>query len=325
MSKNIILRPVFNRPEMLQLSIEYEIRARKKSGIKDHEFLTLFLIEYGALHKTRQIVKSYPFPAKYVFRKREYESIDILKLVKNQKLYFRYGLSRNLMEGMKEAFTLSDDYVLIIEDDILIHETYFHYLKTLLAISEVYPYSSISASKHGMFSWSAKTAELNNSGDLSIVRQGHDYSPWASVISKWFFDNYVLPYANENYYENREKVVLAINDKYKELNQKGYKYTDNKHIEQAGLINRLVDVAMIKDNAFVLTPDVDRQMHIGYYGANRGRNKIKGWGFKQRVETLRKIIDNKQLYDNAKRKHHKDYRYFNDNLNSWNGILKLVE
>jgi hypothetical protein len=45
------MRPAYNRPEMLQLSIEYEIEARKTANIKDNEYLTFFLIEYGAPKK----------------------------------------------------------------------------------------------------------------------------------------------------------------------------------------------------------------------------------------------------------------------------------
>jgi len=324
MHQNVILRPVFNRPEMLQLSIEYEAAARKKANIKDSEYLTLFLVEYGADRKIKELAKGYPFPSKILFRKRGYDKINYWDAVFNRSLYFRYGLSRNLMEGMKSAFQISEDHIVMIEDDILIHETYFQYIKSIFSLPGVEPYCTISASKYGMYAWSVKSAELDNSGDISILRKCHDYSPWGPVISKWFFMNYVHEYANENYYENREKVVLAINDKYKELNQNGYKYIDNKHIEQAGLINRLVDVAFINDSAPVLTPDVDRQMHIGFYGANRGRNKIKGLTFKKRVERLRDIIDNKKLYDHAKRKHHKDYRYFNDDLVSWDGTLNVV-
>jgi hypothetical protein len=176
-----------------------------------------------------------------------------------------------------------------------------------------------------MYAWLVKSATTDNSGEVSLIRKGHDYSPWGPVISKWFFDDYVREYANEAYYENQKDFMNRMDQKYESYHEKGYKYQEPKHLEQAGMINRLVDVAMIEKQAYVLTPDVDRQMHIGFYGANRGRNRLKGLTFKQRVESLRHIIDQQRMYDVAKRKHHKDYRYFNEALNHWDGQLTVID
>jgi len=48
MERNVIFRPAYNRPEMLQLSIDHEIEARNIAGIQQNEYLTYFLLEYGA-------------------------------------------------------------------------------------------------------------------------------------------------------------------------------------------------------------------------------------------------------------------------------------
>lgn len=319
------MRPVYNRPEMLQLSIEYEIKARQKAGIRDNEYLTLFLIEYGASRKVIQIAKSYPYPAVYRYRRREYESLDIYNALFNRKKYWRYGISRNLLEGMKDAFQLSDEYVLMIEDDILIHETYFQYINVLLGMPEIFPFSAISASRNGMFAWANNTVHQDQSGNATIVRKGHDYSPWGPLLGKWFFMKYVLPYANEEFYENRLQAMEKLNAKYTRFFGREYKYTDIKHGEQAGLINRLVDVAMIDDGAYVITPDLDRQIHIGFYGANRGKNKINGLTFKGRVQNLYDMIQQRKLYDFAKRKKYNDYRYFSEDLASWDGKMVLMD
>ena len=47
---NVITRVAHNRPEMFQLSMEYEIAARKYHMLSG-KFHTLFVIEYGAPQK----------------------------------------------------------------------------------------------------------------------------------------------------------------------------------------------------------------------------------------------------------------------------------
>ena len=65
---NVIMRPVFNRVEMLYLSLEYEIAARKYFEISD-EFITLFVVEYGSPKETIGLINNYPFAKKIINRK----------------------------------------------------------------------------------------------------------------------------------------------------------------------------------------------------------------------------------------------------------------
>ena len=77
MSKNIIMRIAWNRPEMLQVSIEHEIEARKYHMLPC-EFITLFVIEHGAPPKIFEIIEEYPFEKQVIVREH------------------RYGLSKNM-------------------------------------------------------------------------------------------------------------------------------------------------------------------------------------------------------------------------------------
>lgn len=289
---NVILRPVFNRPEMLFLSFEYEQKAREYYNFPE-DFITLFLIEFGADKKVKDLVKSYPYPAKYVVREK------------------KFGLTINILEGMKVAFDLADDFVIHLEDDILLHETYFKYIDLLLSEPEL-------EDKWSVISPYSK----NDDGDVHVVEKKHHYAALAPVISKKFHVDYVLPCSNKNYYSNPPKFITEINNKYKEHWKRKYKYTNTAHYEQAGLINRLVDVALIEEDKYVIMPQVNRQQHIGYFGKNRPGGVLPGRHFEDRLENLREIIkDPSIMYKLSSTKQYNDYLAFSPKLNEWNGTL----
>jgi len=274
MSQNIIMRPAYNRPEMLQLSIEYEVEARKTAQIKDGEYITFFLIEYGAPKEIIDIIQAYPYPSVCQFRKRWW------RLPKRRK----YGITRNLLEGMKEGFKVAEHYCIVIEDDILIHKTYFQYINAILSLPEAQNFSAICS------------VSPSNTGNLSIVHKGNDYSPWASLLSKKFWINYIKPYSNEFYYSNRTKTVIGINNKYKKHQNNTYKFGKIKKFDNHdGLINRLVDAAMIEQKMFVIIPEIDRQIHIGVYGTNTPGKIIPGNTFEERIQTLKNFISSNKL------------------------------
>jgi len=266
---NIILRPVYNRPEMLALSLKYEIEARKFYGQTDH-LTTLFIVEHGTPDKVLELIDQYPYKKKLEFRPR------------------KYGLTMSILEGMKQAFEMARSFIIYIEDDILIHKTYFHYLKVVFK-TQTGPVSVISP------------YNFNDKGDVHGIRRAHHYAALAPLITKKFFDKYVKQHVTSNYYgatgndvedfHIRCDYILKLNEKYKEYwSPKLYKYKDGTHNEQAGLLNRLVDVAMIEENMHVIMPEVNRQQHIGYFGKNRPGGVIPGKSYEERLENLRKII-----------------------------------
>jgi len=289
---NTILRPVYNRPEMLAISIEYEIAAREHYMIPG-EFTTLFVVEYGSSQDNLNIIDKYPYDHRIISRQH------------------KYGLSKNILKGMCRAFDIADNYIIHIEDDVLIHKTFFQYMDILLNTSH---YSAI-------LSYSS-----NNDGDVHRVRRAHAYSSLGTLINKNFFMHYVQQYITDAYYgsvNNRHKTIQEINNKY--ADNPIYKYRRSlAHNEQAGLISRLVDIAMIEEGMFTIVPEVNRQMHIGYYGSNRG-GSLPGNSYNERLQNMRDIINGNKFYEMTQSKQYNDYLVFSDKLDDWDGTLQLVD
>lgn len=293
---NIILRPVFDRPEMLYLSVEYEIAARKRHMLEG-DFITLFLIEHDSPQLTMKLVQQYPFRNYCIMRPR------------------KFGLTINILEGMKEAFSLTDDYVIYIEDDILLHKTYFEYIDKLFNMEDLGKWSVLSP------------YNVDDDGDVNKVFRGHHYAALAPVINKEFYMNYIFECSTMDYYNNPPRFVSSLNEMYREDWESGkYKYKDTAHYEQAGLINRLVDAAMIDEDMYVITPDIPRQQHIGYFGKNRPGGNIPGDSFEERLANLREIIKSAdEMYKRSGTPQYNDYQIFSPKLDSWDGTLCLRE
>lgn len=289
-----IMRPVYNRPEMLKLSLEYEIAARKKSNLIKDEFITVFVVEYGSPEETIKLIEAYPYK----------------KLVIERSS--KQGLTINILTGMQECFSKTDDYVIYIEDDVLIHSTYFDYMA---AAMELYKNKNVSV---------FASCSSNVGTDINAVYEGHHYAALAPLITKYFFNKYINPHIIPEYYldVNRGRYVVNLNNKYKNYWGGLYKYRDSTHNEQAGLINRLVDVALIEENIPMIMPYVDRQIHIGYFGKNRPGGKIPGKTFDERVSNLREIIKSAAtMYAMSFTKQYNDYKVFNTDLDKWGGVL----
>jgi hypothetical protein len=292
----IILRPVFNRPEMLQLSLKYEIVAREYYKFP-YDLVTVFLIEYGSPQKTIDLVEEYPFEKKIIMRTE------------------KFGLSKNILLGMKKAFELAGDFVIHLEDDILLHKTYFQFMDVLLNMKDIGKYSILSPYNR------------MNEDDVNAVYKGHHFAALAPLITKWFFMKYLIHCITLNFYENfvsRDKFVRALGEKFK--NNKLYKYRNNPgvHNEWAGLCNRLGDISLIQDGAYIIMPKVPRQQHIGFYGKNR-KGFLSGNNFEERLENLKKIIKSaEKLYECTGSKQYNDYLIFdNKKLDRWDGSLYI--
>jgi len=294
MSNQVILRPVFNRPEMLQLSFEYEIEARNYYNFP-YNLTTVFLIEYGSPQKTIDLVKEYPFEKKIILRTE------------------KFGLSKNIFEGMKKAFDIANDYIICIEDDILVHKTYFEFMETFLNLIE---------NEVGKFSYLSP----GSIPSLSIfkVSKCKRYNSFAPIISKEFFVKYIEPCAIPVYYKHRWGFVENLSKKYQ--HNKAWRHgVTQKFSEQAGLIARLINVAEFEENMYAFGHTAARQRHIGYFGKNRPGGKIPGNNFEERLKNLKEIIkDTSKMHELSATKQYKDYYIFSPKLDSWDGTLILV-
>ncbi|RLD66319.1 MAG: hypothetical protein DRI84_05030 [Bacteroidetes bacterium] len=292
MSKNVIVRPVFNRPEMLKLSLDYEIAAREHYMLEGG-FVTVFVVEHGTTPKVIELIEEYPYEKLFLVRKQ------------------RFGLSANILEGMKASFGEADDYVIYIEDDVLLHKAYFQYVDEVLKLEE--KFSLVSA------------YTPSDTKDVNGIYRGHHYAALSPCISKHFFKTYVEPCACDKFYRSPAQFCVSLNNNYKDYwESKRYKYKDSQHHQQAGLINRLVDVAMIEEGLHVAMPHVNRHQHIGFYGFNRPGKGIPGANYEERLENLKDIItDADKLYAATNAKMYNDYRTFSPLLDGWDGTIKV--
>ena len=293
MATQIIMRPVFDRPEMLYLSIEAELEARNYYKFPD-DLLTLFVIEYGADPITLDIIKQYPMKSYCIFRQR------------------KEGLTANILEGFKDAFSLTSDYVIYIEDDVLPHKTFFEYLDIILNIPEAEKASVISS------------FNKDDTGDVHELYKGYHYAAICTTIFKKFYLDYIYPNSALKYYNDMYGYIAWLDKKYKGNNL--YKYQSLAHVEQAGMINRAVDINHIQEDGYVIMPRVNRSQHIGYFRKNRPGGTLPGECFHSRLENLREIIlDANKMYELSATKQYNDYKVFSNKLETWDGMLQLLQ
>ena len=290
--KNVIMRPVFNRPEMLFLSIESEIKARDYFEFS-YDLTTLFIVEFQAHPLVLKLIEDYPYPKRVIQRPK------------------KFGLSKNILDGMKDCFGLSENFIVYIEDDVVLH------INILLNMFNDDEYSILSPYNG------------NDGGKVNEIYKGHFYTALAPLINKKFFKQYVSPCIGDLYYETfttRNNFCVSLDKKYKKNGLYKYRNNPGMHNEQAGLINRLVDVAFIEENKFIATPLVNRQQHIGYFGKNRPGGLLPGKNFEERLSNLRNIIlDANKMYELSASKQYNDYKIFSPKLKEWDGNIVLKE
>lgn len=295
MKTQVIMRPVFNRPEMLYLSLEAERIAKEYYKMPETNFLNVFIVEHGADSKVKDLVERFEGYKQIIYRDQ------------------RYGLSKNILEGMKFCFDNTEDYIIYIEDDVLLHKTYFQFMDVLMH-SDIKPYSILSPFNH------------RDEGEPNQVRAENHYAALAPLINKDFFNKYVRHCANDDFYKQPAQFIKQLGQSYKEYWGKEYKYKDKTtHHQQAGLINRLIDVARIKEGLQVYMPRLNRQQHIGMYGHNRNKGKeIPGKNFEERVNNLRNIItDVNKMNSFSGDSRYRDYKAFSPKLEKWDGSIVI--
>ena len=294
---NIVLFAVWNRPEMLELVMESFMEAYEYHPIENLK--VLFIVEGGAPPKILEHVNNFPMEKEIIVRPK------------------RIGLSQNILKGMKVAMDMTEDYVMFQADDIIVHKTFFQYNDVLLNMNldKVSVYSGVTY-KYG--------------GDIHVVKRTHFYDAAGAVINKEFFENYIRPCATDLFYKDalsRHKFVLALDKKYQGYYPEKYKkvYGPGEHNEQAGLINRLVDIAFIHEGMNTVEPESTRVRNIGFYGKNRPGSYLPGNSYEERIENLREIITSSRKIQSMTRYKTDDYRDFDPGLDTWDGKIIVKE
>lgn len=290
---DVILRTAFVKPEMLHLSIKYEQLAREH--FKD-DYLTIFVMDHGYDPKCDEVIDDYPFE-KLVIRRP-----------------FRHMVCANIMEGLKFAIDEASNFIINMEDDVILHKTYFEFVRKAHNLVNDKGYSVITTWGYSPF------------GDPSILRQT-DYSCGpGTVINKEFFRKYMLQHATPAYYSNWVPTITEVN-KLNESNPDA-KYSIKKgnalgHLDWDGLMNRLVDYAGFNDGLHGYSSLCFRLLHVGFYGFNRrGRYPSDIRTFDEKVKFLESHIYDPAMLS-ALDGTYKDYHMFDRGLDSWDGSLKL--
>lgn len=300
---NFILRPLYQRPEMLYLSIRSEINARK--DINNENYHTLFLVEYGADPKCTDIIKDYPFKHTIIAR--------------NERMF----PAGNILDGLKiAADTIIDDgmtkqeFAINIEEDCLLHDTFFSFIEKAVERLKGTPYSAITT-------W-GKT----NTGSPEILSQGSYFCGPGTLINLDFFNRYVRPYAIKEYYYNFLVSIVPVNARNAENPYSKYHATHNNlmmHLDWDGLTNRLLDAALYEEGIYSYSAECFRMLHIGFYGFNRrgGHFPEELKTFEDRVKFLEDSMldsDKMAILDGS----YKDYSTFSKLLDNWSGELEIV-
>jgi len=290
---NIVLFAVWNRPEMLQVVMEDFMTAYEYHPIEGLK--VLFIVEGGAPPKVIEHVENFPLEKEIIIRPE------------------RIGLTQNILKGMKVAMEMTEDYVIFQADDIIVHKTFFQYIDVLLnmGLDKTSVYLGV-------------TYVLN--GDVDVVHQNHFYDAAGATITKRFYDKYIKPCATEKFYKNartRHLYVTALDKKYQSYYPVKYKkkYGPGEHNEQAGLINRLTDIAFIHDGFTTIQPEVTRVRNIGFYGKNRPGSFLPGNSYDERLANLREIIVSSRSINAMTRYKTDDYRDFPPELDAWDGKI----
>jgi len=287
---NVIVRSVYNRPEFLYKSLEYEDVARKY--YVNGDYLTIFAVEYGAPSIVYDIIKGYPY---------RYE------ILKKEK---RESQSENVLRAFEFAFAKTSDYVIYTEDDVLLHYSYFRYVEEALKLSD--KILSING-------WSDAKLQCD---DVNSMLKHHIYYSVNQIIKKDFFFNDIHPHLYQ-YYNSHASYIHKLYEENREILDR-YGLDGVTWTEQDGLIRRIVAIKMSKCEGFCLLPFSARVMHIGFMGMNRP-GILPGDSFQERLHCLNQIIANKSYINYTLINDYDDYYGFSPSLEEWDGSLRLVD
>ncbi len=288
---NVLLRTVFDKPEMLQLSLKYEKIAR---NYFDDDYLTIFAVDYGANPKCLEVIKEYTF--KYMIVERP----------------VRHYVCANILGGLKTACKKASDFVINMEDDVILHKTYFEFVKKAHDLVKSYGYSAIT------------TWGYSPLGDPSILKETDYFCGPGTVISKDFFEQYIAPYATQSYYRNWVPTIQDVNELNRSNPKAKYAVGDHTHLDWDGLANRLVDYASFSKGLHSYSSSCFRLLHIGFYGFNRRGGKYPDgiYSFEDKVKFLESNIFNPEMLSRLDGVYN-DYHTFDPAIDDWDGSLRL--
>lgn len=220
---NYILIPGRNRPEFFYLTLESLV---KNPEIKDYRLL--FALENDVDEHYFEIIRSFT------------NGLEP-EIVKWSKMY---GLTKGILEGFKAAFSKADEYVILLEDDVVVSKDFLKFLD--------YCYRHFYSPGGDIATIGSFYRSL---GRVDYVYKERCYLPWGLLLPKDLFDQFLLEHCNESYYQNSKQYA----DRY------FLRDSPRSEVEQAELALRIV----IKNSLYQILPEVPRSLEIGFYGKHK--------------------------------------------------------
>jgi len=237
MNKDIVIIPVFNRPEYLLVCLQL-----LKANLEAKEHLFLFACDSGHDKNNERVIEA------------EMKGFDYKVIFNNGNKYREMKQSYNLLKAYEFALTLTDGLIYMVEDDIFCSVSFF---KTHRKIHTCEP---------DIFCVTANF--LNNDKKLQTMNletyQTSDKSIYQSLGVSFkanIIRDYILPHINTMYFISPSKYIKQYFAKH---------WLSSTYSEQDGLIRRIADLSKLG----IAFPDYPRCYHAGIYGYHRVMPKI---------------------------------------------------
>jgi hypothetical protein len=251
--RSVVVIPFYRRPEFLHWCCE-----RIKKAVGADKYLYLFCGDWGYDKQNIPIIDSFPFQKEIILRPNHKPEIT--------------KQSRNVLEGLKYAATISDSLIYLIEDDVMISTDYFAWHESVQ--NKELLFCSI-ASKNVNRTISKGSNQL---GDYYLSTG--DYCGIGTAFNAAVFNQLVVPHITEAYYNN---CMSYVQNKFPNSS------IGSQFAEQDGLIRRIQEASGLP----TCFPFVPRSYHAGFYGKGRLQRTYIA-DLSRRIEFVGEVIHSKE-------------------------------
>lgn len=255
MPSDVCVIPCFDRPEFVMCCVEKILRCPESRDIR----LLFAVDDHNELHPHAELDRAINMvsrPQDVVLRK--------------ARTPWR-GNSANVLDALRTAATFAEEFVFLIEDDVMVADDFFRWSYAVHRQEE--PFASVAVRNTN---GGAPAACPNDPGAYYL--SGVDYSSLGVCLPLSSVEQ-IIQHAHQEYYANPIGYCEAVFPKSR-LNR--------THSEQDGLIRRIIE----RDGLHVAWPCVPRAFHCGFVGYNRAGQHLQG-GLSARHAELSAILGNK--------------------------------
>lgn len=254
LNKNVVLMPCFDRPEFFYWSTRFLLKA---VGAENYHYV--FLMDYGFSKLHLDIIHGKngfePFPHSFEVVETRQSSFGMMKQ------------SYNVLGGWNYAAGKSKEYVILVEDDVMVANDFFHWHESMQMLNS---FAVLSTENHN------RKLDIDMSREDAFYFSTGDYCSLGVSMHKKTIKEHILPHCNLNYYKRPVDYCVS-----KFPNSSIGKF----FAEQDGLIRRIQE----HSNLLTIYPYTPRAYHAGFYGKNRKQNR-PGIGLHEKIERIAQII-----------------------------------